>query len=65
MPSNPKSTTARNGVFISYARSDEKKFADGLRQRLEAEGIPTLARSRRMEGGCDWWLQITRSTGSS
>lgn len=65
MPSNPKSTTARNGVFISYARSDEKKFADGLRQRLEAEGIPTLARSRRMEGGRDWWLQITRSTGSS
>src|SRR5215471_11512807 len=48
-------------VFISYARSDGKRFADQLRQRLEAEHIPLWQDLVRMEGGKDWWLQITEA----
>jgi hypothetical protein len=59
MPSNPKLTTARSGVFISYARSDGEEFANALRQRLEAEEIPLWQDRVGMEGGRDWWLQIT------
>ncbi|HEX7329903.1 MAG TPA: hypothetical protein VF290_00295 [Pyrinomonadaceae bacterium] len=49
MPSS-KPTTARSGVFISYARSDGEKFANVLRQRLEAEGIPLWQDRVGMEG---------------
>ena len=56
-----KPTTARNGVFISYARSDGEKFANVLRQRLETEGIPLWQDRVGMEGGRDWWLQITEA----
>jgi WD40 repeat protein len=59
MPSNPKPT--RNGVFISYARSDGEKFADDLRQRLEGEEVPLWQDRVGMEGGRDWWLQITEA----
>ena len=48
----------RSGVFISYARSDGEKFADVLRQRLEAERIPLWLDRFGMEGGRDWWLQV-------
>ncbi|HSE15935.1 MAG TPA: TIR domain-containing protein [Pyrinomonadaceae bacterium] len=61
MPSSPKLTTARSGVFISYARSDGQTFADTLRQRLEAEEIPLWQDRVGMEGGRDWWLQITEA----
>ena len=60
MPSS-KPTTARSGVFISYARSDGEKFANDLRQRLEGEGIPLWQDRISMEGGRDWWLQITEA----
>ena len=53
-----KPPIARNGVFISYARSDGEKFANDLRQRLEKEGIPPWQDRVGIEGGDDWWLQI-------
>ena len=46
-------------VFLSYARSDGEQFAAQLRQRLEAEHIPLWQDRVGMEGGRDWWLQIT------
>lgn len=50
-------------VFISYARSDGEAFAAALRQRLEREEPEiTLWQDRaRMEGGKDWWRQITEA----
>jgi len=59
MPSNSKPSTARSGVFISYARRDGQEFANLLRQRLEKERIPLWQDHAGMEGGRDWWLQIT------
>ena len=61
MPERIKSnrTAAREGVFISYARSDGKRFAAKLRKRLDAEGFPLWQDVIAMEGGRDWWLQIT------
>ncbi len=61
MPSNSKAFTARNGVFISYARSDGEEFANDLRERLEKESIPLWQDRVGMEGGRDWWLQITEA----
>src|SRR5215213_6911780 len=61
MPGNSKPSKARSGVFISYARSDGEEFADRLRQRLESEGIPLWQDRVGMEGGRDWWLQITEA----
>ena len=53
----------RPRVFISYARSDGEKFAASLRRRLEREQPEiTLWQDRtRMEGGKDWWKQITEA----
>ena len=48
-------------VFLSYARSDGKQFATDLRQRLEAEHIPLWQDRIGMEGGRDWWQQITEA----
>jgi hypothetical protein len=50
-------------VFISYARSDGETFATDLRARLEFEEPEiTLWQDRaRMEGGKDWWRQITEA----
>ena len=56
-----RATQARSGVFISYARSDGERFANLLRERLEEENIPTWQDRVRMEGGRDWWLQITEA----
>src|SRR5215217_7441537 len=61
MPSNSKPAKARSGVFISYARSDGEEFANLLRQRLKKEGIPLWQDRVGMEGGRDWWLQITEA----
>ncbi|MBX3606974.1 MAG: TIR domain-containing protein [Piscinibacter sp.] len=48
-------------VFVSYARRDGEDFARGLRERLAAQGL-TLWRDREgLEGGRDWWLQITEA----
>ncbi len=48
-------------VFISYARSDGERFAAQLRKRLEAEHIPLWQDRVGMEGGRDWWQQITEA----
>ena len=50
---------ARARVFLSYARSDGESFARDLRLRLEAEGVPLWRDREGMEGGRDWWQQIT------
>ncbi len=57
----PNVKPARNGVFISYARSDGEEFANLLRQRLETEQIPLWQDRVGMEGGRDWWLQVTEA----
>lgn len=46
-------------VFLSYARSDGERLASELRMRLQAEGIPFWQDRVDMEGGRDWWQQIT------
>ncbi|MET0650284.1 MAG: TIR domain-containing protein [Pyrinomonadaceae bacterium] len=56
-----KRTKAREGVFISYARSDGEDFAARLRARLEGAGPPLWQDRVGMEGGRDWWLQITEA----
>jgi WD40 repeat protein len=61
MPSYSKPSKARSGVFISYARSDGEEFANVLRKRLKGEGIPLWQDRVGMEGGRDWWLQITEA----
>jgi len=48
-------------VFISYARLDGEAMAQEIRQRLEQEGIPVWQDRVKMEGGRDWWLQITEA----
>jgi len=57
----PKIKTTRRGVFISYAREDGEEFAKLLRRRLEGEGIALWRDRESMEGGHDWWLQITQA----
>ena len=46
-------------VFISYARADGEGLAKDLRARLEDNGIPLWQDRANLEGGRDWWLQIT------
>jgi WD40 repeat protein len=46
-------------VFISYARKDGEAFATALRTTLSAQGIAVWQDRVGMEGGRDWWLQIT------
>ena len=53
--------TSAPRVFISYARSDGAAFATQLRQRLEDEYIPLWQDRTRLEGGRDWWQQITEA----
>jgi len=48
-------------VFLSYARADGERFATQLRQRLLDENIPLWQDRIGMEGGKDWWLQITEA----
>src|SRR5437763_14346102 len=48
-------------VFISYARSDGEPFATDLRKRLLKEHIPLWQDRVGMEGGRDWWQQITKA----
>jgi WD40 repeat protein len=47
-------------IFVSYAQSDGKEIAAELRRRLQDEhGFPLWQDVKDMEGGKDWWLQIT------
>ena len=48
-------------MFISYARSDGEAFATDLRQKLDQAHIPLWQDRVGMEGGRDWWLQITEA----
>src|SRR5947209_9206714 len=48
-------------VFLSYARTDGEQFAADLRHRLQAEHIPLWQDRSSMEGGKDWWQQITEA----
>ena len=48
-------------VFLSYARFDGEPFATQLRQRLQDENIPLWQDRVGLEGGKDWWLQITEA----
>ena len=49
-------------IFVSYARSDGNEFAKELRRRLQDEhGFPLWQDLADMEGGRDWWLQITEA----
>jgi hypothetical protein len=49
----------RSGVFISYSRKDGEEFAIDLRSQLEQQDIPVWHDRVSLEGGRDWWLQIT------
>lgn len=46
-------------VFLSYSRIDGEAFANQLRTRLLAEDVQLWRDREQMEGGRDWWLQIT------
>src|SRR6266566_1918803 len=48
-------------VFLSYARSDGEQLATDLRQQLLDEHIPLWQDRVGLEGGKDWWLQITEA----
>jgi WD40 repeat protein len=54
-------TTPKHGVFISFARSDGEAFAADIRRRLDAEGFALWRDRESMQGGRDWWLQITEA----
>ena len=53
------SSTARNGVFISYSRKDGEEFARKLQADIESQNISVWLDMSNMEGGRDWWKQIT------
>jgi len=48
-------------VFLSYARSDGEEFASHLRVTLEKLHIPVWQDRIGLEGGRDWWIQITKA----
>jgi WD40 repeat protein len=52
--------TVREGVFISYARSDGESAARALHARLAADApdIPAWLDRFEIEGGVGWWRQI-------
>jgi WD40 repeat protein len=49
----------RPRVFLSYARSDGGAAARCLRERLLQAQVPLWRDREGMEGGRDWWQQIT------
>lgn len=56
------SGSARQGVFISYARADGETAARSLHARLAAEApdVPAWLDRYEIEGGIGWWNQIER-----
>jgi WD40 repeat protein len=64
-PTFPVQPNVAPRVFISYARADGEAFADSLRQRLQAANVPLWQDRIGMEGGKDWWLQITEAIDAS
>src|SRR5262245_39504097 len=61
--SSAKFDPDRPRVFISYARRDGQPFAAALRQKLETEAsdLRLWQDLVSMEGGKDWWRQITEA----
>jgi WD40 repeat protein len=57
----PTARKDRRGVFISYARSDGESFAAKLRESLKVVAIEPWRDRDGLEGGRDWWLQITEA----
>ena len=53
---------AREGAFISYARTDGEAAARALQQKLreEAPDLHTWLDRAELEGGVGWWSQIER-----
>lgn len=51
--------SAEPRAFLSYARSDGEVLAQALRARLVDAGVPLWRDREGMEGGRDWWQQIT------
>ncbi len=56
----------RNGVFLSYARSDGEDFAKTLRNRLSRNAPDIVIKQDRLllEGGVGWWKQLTDAIDS-
>ena len=56
----------RNGVFLSYARSDGEGFAKTLRERLSLQAPDIVIKQDRLllEGGVGWWKQLTDAIDS-
>ena len=52
---------SRPHVFLSYSRKDGEVFARQLRIELESAGVTVWQDRTQMEGGVDWWSQITQA----
>jgi hypothetical protein len=54
------------GVFLSYARADGETIAAQLRERLAREGPDISVKQDHLllEGGVDWWKQVTEAIDS-
>jgi WD40 repeat protein len=61
MISKSSPTTRTHTAFISYSRKDAGKLALKLRKMVEKEGSSVWQDVTDMEGGRDWWLQITQA----
>ncbi|MDH5587926.1 MAG: TIR domain-containing protein, partial [Nitrospirota bacterium] len=48
-------------IFLSYARKDGEDFARKLRQKLIEQKFSLWQDRTQMEGGKDWWDQITQA----
>src|SRR3954469_1408117 len=48
-------------IFVSYARRDGRELAADLRARLADMGFSLWQDLADMEGGRDWWRQITEA----
>jgi len=61
----PQYREERPRIFISYARSDGKEFADWLRRRLTEEyQFKVWQDIVDLEGGKTWWSQIEEAIKS-
>src|SRR4051812_31175691 len=56
----------RNGIFLSYARSDGEEFAEHLREKLRSRAPDIEVKQDRLllEGGVGWWNQLTAAIDS-
>lgn len=59
--SDPRADHGPPRLFISYARSDGRDFAERLEERLAAEGLESWRDMRHIEGGEDILPQVLRA----